>query len=130
MLLQTEPVAHTSRSSPIPVDAVTHLFGALGFRSIAEDRDVLASASPNIQCRIDSPHHATILVRLDTRAAVDISIPHDRPDLGTRLSKDGLARIYATTNSIGHDGLIERDMLARDIAAGSVMAATVAVVLR
>lgn len=128
MLLQIEPLAHRSPSSSIPKDAVTDMFGALGFRSIAQESDVLASASPNIHCRIDSPHHATIVVRLDTHDAVDVPIPHDRPDLSARLSDDGVARIYATTDSIGQDGLIDRDMLAQDIAAGFVMAATVAVV--
>lgn len=128
MLLQIEPVAHSSRSSSVPKDAVTDIFGALGFRPIAKGSDVLASASPNIHCRIDSPHHATIVGRLDTGAAVDVAIPHDRPDLSARLAGDGFARIYATTNSIGQDGLIDQDMLAREIASGSVMAATVAVV--
>lgn len=128
MLLQIEPVAHTPRSSSRPKDAVADMFGALGFRSIAEESDALASASPDIHCRIDSPHHATIVIRLDERAAVDVPIPHDRPDLSARLSDDRVARIYATTDSIVQDGLIDRDMLARDIAAGSVMAATVAVV--
>jgi GNAT superfamily N-acetyltransferase len=129
VILQIEPVAHQLKGSEAAQDAVSAIFTQLGFRTIGGLTDALARAGAGVHCRIDSPRHATIVARLDTGAAIDVPIPHDRPDLSEHLLAEGVASVYITTDSIGHDGLLDRDLFERDSARGHVIGADV-VVLR
>ena len=128
LILQIEPVAHQAKGSGAAHDAVSDIFTQLGFQTIGRLSDALARAGAGAHCRIDSPRHATIVARLDTGAAIDVPIPHDRPDLNEHLSAQGFASVYITTNSIGHDGLLDRGLFERDSARGHVMGAEVVVI--
>lgn len=128
LILQIEPVEHQLTGSEAAQDAVSAIFTQLGFRTIGGLSDALGRAQPGVYCRIDSPRHATIVARPATGGAIDVPIPHDRPDLSEHLLATGLASVYIATDSIGHDGLLDRGLFERDSVRGHVMGADVVVV--
>lgn len=128
VLLQIEPVVHSAQGSDTANDAVSDIFLELGFRKIAAVSTPLTLAGDGACCRMDSPRHATIIVRAEEVGAIDVPIPHDRTDLSACLSREGVAHVYITTDSIGRDGMIDRAMFERDVAGGQVLGADVVVV--
>ena len=127
LILQIEPVAHQVKGSGAAHDAVPDIFTQLGFQTIGRLSDALARAGALVHCRIDSPRHATIVARLDTGAAIDVPIPHNRPDLSDHLSAQGFVNVHITPDPIGHDGLLDRGLFDGDSARGHVMGAEVVV---
>lgn len=128
VLLQIEPVVRNAKGSATAQDAVSHIFYELGFRKVAAVSAPLTRADDGACCRMDSPRRATIVVRAEGAGDIDVPIPHDRPDLSACLSRQGVAHVYITTDSIGRDGLIDRDKFERDVAGGHVLGADVVVV--
>lgn len=129
LVLQVEPIARPPRGDRAAQDATAGLFSAAGFKPIGLPGDLLDPAAESVTCRLDSPNHLTIVIRQATGPAVDIPVPHDRPALTAAVEADGFVRTYATTDSIGVNGLIDPDMMSRDMANGVVSGALVAVVL-
>lgn len=128
LVLQLEPIARAPRAETTAKDAAVGLFSAVGFTPVGLASDALDQATGGVTCRIDSPTHLTIVICQEAGPAVDIPVPHDRPALTTALEADGFARTYATTDSIGVNGLVDLDMMSRDMANSAVSGALVAVV--
>lgn len=128
VFLQLEPIARAPRGETTAKDAAAGLFSAVGFKSMVLPTDELNAAAEGVTCRIDSPIHMTVVIRQESGPAVDIPVPHDSPALTTALEADGFARTYATTDSIASNGLLDPEMMKRDMANGAVSGALVAVV--
>lgn len=124
LVLQLEPIAAARRAAK---DSAVGLFSVAGFTPIVLPTDALDSARAGVTCRIDSPVHLTIVIRQEAGPAIDIPVPHDSLALTTAVKADGFVRTYATTDSIGASGLIDRAMMTRDMANGVVLGARVAV---
>jgi|GEM_PF-102781 GNAT superfamily N-acetyltransferase len=127
LVLQLEPVARAPRAESTAKDAAAGMFSAIGFKPVVLASGALDEAARGVTCRIDSPIHLTIVIRHATGDAMDIPVPHDRPDLTTALEADGFARTYATTDSIASNGLLDSEMMMKDMANGAVAGALVAV---
>lgn len=130
LILQFEPIEHTLRNRSRPYELMTTKLREVGFQKISSVSNVddLDPASHEICCRIDSSNHATIISLLDPAETFEVSIPHDRPGFNVKITNEGKVTVIVTTDSIGQDGLLDRSMFARDVAAGSVIGARVDVV--
>lgn len=107
LILQLAPIDHTLRNRSRPYELMTNMLREVGFQKIF--------SVSNVDDR-------------DPAETFEVSIPHDRPGFNAKITNEGNVTVVVTTDSIGQDGLLDRSMFARDVAAGSVIGSRVDVV--
>ncbi len=127
IIIQIEPIPHELEDGERALDAVHHLLGELGFQVLSDVDQEFPLTGDEIECRIDSPVHATICARLGEASAFDIALPHHSPELSVNLESERVVRVFATTDSFGTDGRYDDAMLLRDVQNGGVRGGLVAV---
>lgn len=127
IIIQIEPIPHEVEDGERALDAVHHLLDELGFQVLSGVDQELPLTGDEVECRIDSPVHATLRACLGQASAFDIELPHHSPDLSVSLQSERVARVLATTDSFGADGIFDGAMLLRDVQNGGVRGGLVAV---